>query len=82
MHGEGDKAILDRNWLGLVKAEIANLLKLGFLLGPFRAGLSPLSPRRLVYLNRRVLGNGHALDDGTVERLVGECGRVLRLAEE
>ncbi|EJK53755.1 hypothetical protein THAOC_26737, partial [Thalassiosira oceanica] len=33
-HGEGDEAILDRNWLGLVKAEITNLLKLGFLLGP------------------------------------------------
>ena len=35
MHGEGDEAVLDRNWLGLVKAEIANLLKLGFLLGSF-----------------------------------------------
>ncbi|EJK54688.1 hypothetical protein THAOC_25663, partial [Thalassiosira oceanica] len=37
-----------------------NLLKLFFLLGPFRAGLSSLSPRRLVYLNKRILGNGHA----------------------
>ena len=34
MHGgEGDEAILDRDWLGFVKAEVMGLLRLGLLLG-------------------------------------------------
>ena len=39
MHGEGDEAILDRDWLGFVKAEVAGLLRLGLLLGLLLAGL-------------------------------------------
>ena len=35
MHGEGDEAILDRDWLGFVKAEVAGLLRLGLLLLAF-----------------------------------------------
>lgn len=64
------------------RGESARLFEtLGFAVHPWTPG-EPLAKDELLVLGRRALSDGPPLPDGLLERLVGEGGRVLMLAQD